>query len=306
MAGQRKKSDSATLEQVPPANPIRSALHWKQRSRSPLATEAGRGTNLAAVFIAALLSPASTASQEEQNNHGTPAKKEATIETFIHHEGLHHPNKTSIAPPPPLTTTVGQKEEQQQESIPDQRVGETGLIREDPVPGTARHLLRPPKADASAARPPDAPVPAKKHWRPTPIYLQTAEKQKPTPILYSSTSPPPSPAGKAAGKGSGSSRSNLVRTAVVAARPGRRSPAGCSPALSTPGRLVSAPAVPSLAAGLRRARPTSRASAACRSPPVALPAAHPPEFPGRRPGRLSAASSSRSTTFDRELDPIPI
>jgi hypothetical protein len=44
---------------------------------------AGRGTNLAAVFVDALLSPASTASQEEQINPQTPAKKEATNKPFI-------------------------------------------------------------------------------------------------------------------------------------------------------------------------------------------------------------------------------
>jgi Tfp pilus assembly protein PilN len=103
MDGQRKKSDSTTLEQVPPTNPIRSALHRRQRSRFPLATEAGRGTNLAAVFVAGLLSPASTASQEEQNNRRTPAKKEATREPFIHHKGLHHPRQNR--PPPPWKLT---------------------------------------------------------------------------------------------------------------------------------------------------------------------------------------------------------
>jgi hypothetical protein len=64
MAGQRKKSDSAALKQVPQANPIRSSLHRRRQSRFPLATEAGRGTNLDAVFVAALLFPASTASQQ--------------------------------------------------------------------------------------------------------------------------------------------------------------------------------------------------------------------------------------------------
>jgi hypothetical protein len=116
MAGQRKRSGSAALDQVTPANPIRSALHRRQQSSSPLATVAGRGTNLAVIFVAALLSPATTASQEEQVNRRTPAKKETTTKLFIDGDAgeestlqLLPPLELTAVDPPPEAPDLGQR-----------------------------------------------------------------------------------------------------------------------------------------------------------------------------------------------------
>jgi hypothetical protein len=102
-----------------------------------------------------------------------------------------------------------QRKKAVQRSTTNPEAAEKDLIDGDPLGGGAR-LLRPPELDEAGAPHQDAPDLTPEISCPTPNYRQAAKTPKPRPIYNSGASPLPSPAGSAAGEGSGSARPHLV------------------------------------------------------------------------------------------------